>query len=99
MEINVQFLKMPTSESLEAFVQKKLVKLAKKYEWLIRAEVFYKLENDTTGKAKICDIRLSMPGPIIFATTSAESFEAATDETLRDIEKQLKRRKGEMKPY
>ena len=99
MEVKVQFVKMPTSESMEAFVNKKLEKLAKKYEWIIKADVFYKIENDPKGKGKICDIRLSLPGPLIFATSDEISFEAATDETIRDIEKQLKKRKSELKPY
>ncbi len=99
MEVNVQFVKMPTSESMEAFVNKRLEKLAKRYEWIIKADVFYKIENDPKGKGKICDIRLSLPGPIIFATSDEISYEAATDETIRDLEKQLKKRKSELKPY
>lgn len=99
MKINVQFVKMPTSEFMEAFVIKELNKIAKKYNWIISADVFYNLEKDPKGKGKICDIQLSLPGPKIFATSNEESFEAATDETLKDIKTQLKKRKGEMNPY
>jgi putative sigma-54 modulation protein len=99
MEVNVQFVKMPTSESMEAFVNKKLEKLSKRYEWIIKADVFYKIENDPKGKGKICNIQLSLPGPQIFATSDEISYEAATDETIRDLEKQLKKRKSELKPY
>lgn len=99
MEVNVQFVKMPTSESMEAFVNRRLEKLAKRYEWIIKADVFYKIENDPKGKGKICNIQLSLPGPQIFATSNKISFEAATDETISDLEKQLKKRKSELKPY
>ena len=99
MEINVQFVKMATSEHMEAFAIKKLEKLTKRFDWIIKADVFFKLEKDPKGKGKICDIQLSMPGPRIFATSSDQSFEAATDETIRDLEKQLKKRKSEMKPH
>lgn len=99
MEIKIQFVQIPKSESAEDFAIKKLLNMAEKYEWLIKADVFYKLEPDTKGKGKICEIRLSLPGPRIFATSDEESFEAATDETIRDLEKQLKKRKSEMKPY
>lgn len=99
MEIKIQFVQVPKSEAVESFAIKKLIKLSEKYEWLIKADVFYKLENDSKGKGKICEIRLSMPGPIIFAISNEGSFEASTDETIRDLEKQLKKRKSEMKPY
>lgn len=99
MEINVQFIKMQTSETMESFAIKKLNKLAKRYDFLIRADVFYKLDNDPKKKGKICDIQLSLPGPRIFATSNAEDFELATDETISDLEKQLKKRKADMRPH
>lgn len=99
MEVIVQFVSMPTSETMETFVLERLEKLGKKYDWVLSADVFYKLENDTTGKGKICDIRLSIPGPVIFATSNETSWEAATDETIRDLEKQLKKRKATMKTH
>ena len=99
MEIKIQFVHVPKSEAVESFVIKKLIKLSEKNECLIIADVFYKLEPDTKGKGKICEIRLSLPGPRVFAFSDEKSFEAATDETLHDIEKQLQKRKKEMKPY
>ena len=99
MEINIQFVKMPTSEHMETFVLKELEKLDKKYEWIIKSDVFFKLEKNHKGKGKICDIRLSLSGPRIFASSNEDSFEAATDETIRDLKKQLKKRKSEMKSF
>lgn len=99
MEIRIQFVQTPKSEAVESFAIRKLLKMAEKYEWLIKADVFYKLEPDTKGKGKICEIRLSLPGPRIFAISDEESFEAATDETIRDLDKQLQKRKNEIKPY
>ncbi len=99
MQINIQFVKMQTSESMEAFVTKKLEKLSKKYDWIIKAEVFYKLENDPKGKGKICEIQLSMNGPRIFATSDERNFEIATDKTIDDLLKLLSKRKNKMKPY
>ena len=99
MEINIQFVKMLTSETLEAFAIKKLNKLAKRYDWIIKADVSYKLDNDPKKKGKICDIQLSIPGPRLFATSTEDNFEVATDKTIQDLEKQLKKRKSEMKPH
>ena len=99
MKVNIQFLKMQTSEYMEGFVQKKLVKLSKRYDWIIKAEVTYKFENDPKGKGKICEIQLSLPGPRIFASSDEENYELATDNTIKDLEKQLKKRKSEMRPH
>lgn len=99
MKINVQFEKLDTSEFMEAFALKKLNKLGEKYNWIINAEVFYKQEKDPKGKGKICKIELSLVGAKIFAFSNETSFKEATAETIRDLEKQLEKRKKEMKPY
>ncbi|GAA4112543.1 hypothetical protein GCM10022393_11040 [Aquimarina addita] len=99
MKINIQFVQMPTSESMERYVDSKLEKLYKKYDWIIKADVFFKKENDPKGNGKICDVELSLPGPKIFATSNEKNYELAFKETLSDLERQLKKRKQEMKPY
>jgi putative sigma-54 modulation protein len=99
MEINVQFVKMETSEFMIGFAIKKLRKLGKRFNTIIKSEVFYKLENDPKGKGKICEIQLSLSGPRIFAISNEESFQTATDETINDLEKQLEKRKSKQKPY
>ncbi len=99
MKTKIQFVQMPTSESMEEFVHQKLDKLYKKYEWIITSDVFFKKENDPKGEGKICDLQLSLPGPKIFATSNEKNFELAFKESLNDVEKQLKKRKQEMKPY
>ncbi|WP_299441438.1 ribosome-associated translation inhibitor RaiA [uncultured Aquimarina sp.] len=99
MTINIQFVQMPTSEYMEGYVQEKLEKLYKKYDWIIKSDVFFKKEKDPKGNGKICDMELSLPGPKIYATSNEKNYELAVKETLSDLEKQLKKRKQEMKPY
>ncbi|HBR53869.1 MAG TPA: ribosome-associated translation inhibitor RaiA [Flavobacteriaceae bacterium] len=94
MTINIQFVKMKTSESLVAYVTKKLQKLNKKYSWVIRADVFFKIENDPTEKGHICEMELSLPGPKIFAVSNEKNYEMAVKETISDLDKQLKKRKA-----
>ena len=97
MEIKIQFVQVPKSEAVETFVIKKLIKMSEKYEWLIRADVFYKLEPDTKGRGKVCEIRLSLPGPRIFAFSDEESFEAATDEAIDSLRRKIERYKSRRK--
>ncbi|MDT0556173.1 ribosome hibernation-promoting factor, HPF/YfiA family [Patiriisocius hiemis] len=94
MTINIQFVKMKTSETMSSYVTKKLQKLAKKYNWVIRADVFFKIENDPTERGHICEIELSLPGPKIFAVSNEKNYEMAVKETIGDLDKQLKKRKA-----
>ncbi len=94
MIIEIQYVKMPTSETMSDYVTGKLEKMAKKYDWLVRAQVFFKYEKDPAGKGKICEIELSAPGPRLFATSKEKNFEMAVKETISDLDKQLKKRKA-----
>lgn len=99
MKINIQFVNIKTSESLEEYTIRKLENLNKKYEMLISAEVFLKKENDSKGNGKICEIELSLIGPRLFASSNEKNYEMAVKNTISDLQKQLKKRKGTLKPY
>jgi len=94
MTITVQYVKMPTSETMTEFVLDKLYDLANKFEWVIKADVHFKTEKDTKGKGNICEIELSLPGPRIFASSNEKNYELAVKHTISDLIKQLKKRKA-----
>ncbi len=99
MNARFQYVKIDKSEQLEAFTQNKLDKLENKYDWIISAEVHFKKEEPQDPRGFICNISLSIPGPIIFAASNEESFEAAAVESIKDLERQLRKRKDQMKTY
>lgn len=99
MKTNIQFVHSETKLSAEQLVQRKLDKLENKYDWVIAADVMFKEEKSTNGKGKVCAIELSLPGPKIHASSNEDSYEAAAAESVRDIEKQLKKRKAEMQSH
>ena len=74
MQINIQFVKIKSSEALSEFINEHLEKLQNKYECLIRAEVFVKWESQAIGKNKICEIELSVPGPRIYAEARTDNY-------------------------
>jgi len=84
---------MPTSESMSQIITTKLEKLHHKFNWILKAEVFLKLENKSSGENQICEIELSAPGPRLFATSTKNDFEKAVVATIKELEHQLKRRK------
>ncbi|KGL62499.1 HPF/RaiA family ribosome-associated protein [Polaribacter sp. Hel1_85] len=99
MKMNIQFVNMSTSETMEAYTVKKLNNLMKKYDKIIKANVFFKKENDSKDKGVICEIELSAPGPRLFASSNEKNYELAVKNTLKDLEIQLKKRKGIIKTY
>lgn len=99
MTINIQFVNLDYSDSLAEHTRIRLNKLAEKYEWLINADVFFKEEGTNPEKGKICNIKLSMPGPQLFATSDEKNYEMAVKETISDLEIQLKKRKETFKTY
>lgn len=99
MKINIQFVNMATSETMTEYTIERLTKLSKKYDMLIHADVYFKKEKDKKGKGCICEIELSLYGPRIYASSNAKNYEVAVKNAVVELEKQLKKRKGTLKPY
>ena len=97
MTINVQYVKMLTSETMTDYATKKLNKLGNKFDFIINANVFFKSENDPKGGGHICEIELSIPGPKAFASSNEKNFELAAKNSIRDLSKQLEKRKASFK--
>jgi len=94
MTINIQYLHMPTSEAMNELITQKLEKLSAKYDWIVSTDVYFKLANDPRGKNKVCEMKMEVPGPRIFAKSTEDNFEKAAAQTLKDLERQLKKRKA-----
>ncbi len=93
MTINIEYVRMDISEALNEYVSGKLQKISKKYEFVITADVRFEHEHDPKGNGCICKMELSLPGPRIFATSKEKNYEMAVKETIRELVKQLDKRK------
>ncbi len=99
MTINIQYVHLDVSETLNQYLEGKLKRLGKKFPWVIGAEVHFKSDQKDILKGKICNIELSLPGPRIFATSNEKNYEMAIKNTIKDLEVQLKKRKQIFKVY
>ncbi|WP_066225178.1 ribosome hibernation-promoting factor, HPF/YfiA family [Formosa haliotis] len=100
MQIIFEYHDVQASESLEKLTREKLEKLGEKFEMVIRGDVFFKVENTTSDETgKICNIRLSLPGPRLFAEASHDNFPDSISESISDLERQLRKRKDKMKTF
>jgi len=100
MQIIYEYHDVAQSDRLEQIAKEKLENLENKFDMVIRADVFFKEENTTSDETgKICNIRLSLPGPRLFAEASHEDFVSSIAESVNDLERQLRKRKEKMKEY
>jgi len=99
MTVNLEYVGVDVSETLSAFTEEKLEKLFNRYEFLIGATIRFKQDDKSHDTGKICDIELSLPGPRIFATSNERNFEVSVRETIKDLERQLKKRKEVYKTH
>ena len=78
MKVQVHSIHFDADIKLIDFIQKKLNKLETFYDRMVDGEVFLRLNNE--GKEnKTVEIKLRVPGNLLFAIEKAKSFEEATD--------------------
>ncbi|MBM1107200.1 HPF/RaiA family ribosome-associated protein [Aurantibacter crassamenti] len=100
MNIIFEYHNVTASARLEEFTTKHINKLFDKYDFIVRADVFFKTENvSEENKGKICNIRLSAPGPRLFSESSTGSFEASAKESIGELERQLSKRKDKLRSH
>lgn len=95
MKFNIEFVNTSVNDDLKVMAQNKLETLKKKYSHIINAHVFLKRERKDPSKGKICEIKLGLPGPIIFASSNFDTFEKAIIKTTNELSVQLKKQKDQ----
>lgn len=93
MKIQIQSLHFDASESLEAFIQKKVSKLERFSDEIIHAEVILKVVKPEVSNNKEASIKLTVKSAELFANKVADSFEEAIDNSVEALEKQLIKQK------
>lgn len=99
MNIEIQFVNTRKIDSVEELIRQKLKDLSAKYDYITNAAVFIKEEKHPNERDHVCEIRLSVPGPQLFASSHETLFEKAVVNTIEDLERQLKKHKEKMQGY
>lgn len=92
MNLKVQSIHFDADKQLIAFIQEKVDKLQTFFDNIIDGEVILKFDNSNTDN-KISEIKLIIPGKILFAKENAPTFEEATDNAIEALRKQLVKHK------
>jgi len=95
MKVHTQSIHFTADEKLLFYIEQKLSKLTQFFDRIMIAEVKLKLENNTGRiRDKITEIQIKLPGDILYVSTTSKTFEAAVDQALSKLKKQLVRYKG-----
>lgn len=91
MKLQMHSIHFDADAKLVEFIQKRTDKLETFYDQIIDGEVFMRLDNADSRENKVIEIKLNIPGDQLFAKREAKSFEAATDEAVEALRRQLKK--------
>ena len=93
MKLQMHSVHFDADVKLTDFIQKRADKLETFFDGIIDGEVFMKVEPDDHRENKLVEIKLNIPGDQLFAEKKAGSFEAAADEAVEALRRQLKKYK------
>lgn len=97
MDVLINNVGFAIDSKLEDFIHTKINKLNKYYNRIVSSSVYLKLENSGKIKDKVVEISLMVPNQKLVCKSDAPVFEAAVDECISGLEKQLKRYKAKYK--
>jgi len=91
MKLQMQSVHFDADDKLTDFIQKRADKLETFYDGIIDGEVIMKVEADDHHQNKTIEMKVNIPGNQLFAEKRAGSFEAATDDAVEALRRQLKK--------
>lgn len=96
MKLQMHSIHFDADRKLIDFIQRKADKLDTYYDQIIDGEVFLRLDKNDNNENKLVEIKLNVPGKQFFAKTQADSFEAASDDAIEGLRRQIKKYKEKM---
>ena len=98
MKLQIHSVHFDADEKLIDFIQRKNDKLETFYDRIIDGEVFLKIEKgEHSRENKLVEIKMNVPGSTLFAKSLSTSFEAATDEAVESLRRQIKKYKEKLR--
>ena len=89
MKVHTQSLHFSADKNLIMFIERKLGKLTQLFDRIIDADVILKLENSGQIKDKVAEVKITLPGSVLYVKESTKSFEASIDSATSTLKRQL----------
>ena len=93
MKVQMHSVHFDADKKLLDFVQQRLNKLETFYDKVTEGEVIMRLNNKDGVDNKTVEIKLLVPGSILFSQEDAASFEAAADAATDSLRRQITKHK------
>ena len=97
MEIKIQSVHFDATEKLQAFIEKKVGKLGKTSDDILKADVILKVEKPETAKNKQTSVRLSLRGDEMFVEKTCDTFEEGVDACVSSLARQVEKYKEKLR--
>ena len=89
MQVHTQSVHFTADQKLLVFIEKKLDKLTQFFDRIVSADVILKLENTGQIKDKIVEVKVNLPGGVLYAKETSKTFEASIDAVVDVLRRQL----------
>jgi putative sigma-54 modulation protein len=97
MNLQMHAVRFKADQDLLDFIQNRADKLETFYDNIIDGEVYLRLEKgDGKASEKIVEIKLNVPNHTLFAKAGKNTFEAATDDAVESLRRQIKKFKEKL---
>jgi putative sigma-54 modulation protein len=97
MNIVYNYQHVTGSTEIEDFTKEKLTSIFDRYNWVTRADVFFTVENTSSRDTGMkTSIRLSAPGPRLFAEESHNTFQEGVAKAVDQLKTQCEKRKANL---
>ncbi|HRF86522.1 MAG TPA: ribosome-associated translation inhibitor RaiA [Alloprevotella sp.] len=97
MELKIQSIRFDATEKLNAFIQKKVAKLEKYSENIVKTEVSLKVVKPETANNKETSVHVYVPGAELHAEKICDTFEEGVDLCVEILLRQLEKYKEKQK--
>lgn len=93
MELKIQAIHFDATEKLQAFIEKKTAKVAKRNEEISKIEVALKVVKPETNLNKEVSMHIFLPGEELHAEKICDTFEEGIDLCIEALERPLEKYK------
>ena len=93
MELKIQAIHFDATEKLQAFIEKKMQRFAKRNEDVTKVEFTLKVVKPETNLNKQVSVQVSLPGDTLYAEKTCDTFEDAVLQCIESLDRPLEKYK------